>query len=126
MTTIRTPKAWASSAQQRSKRLFANTHTDQQPTAVKKPTSFTINIDEPEELKPLYAQTAKAVKAGLDMSANSVDNMRCPATGEPMKIVQCYFREKDGTMTLSHVAMNPNSRIVLPLPNNVLQDLSKG
>lgn len=65
----------------------------------------------------------KPVNARVDMSDSVVGNMLDPVTKEPMEIVQCYFRKADGTMELSHVAVHRGSRVVLPLPNEVLNNI---
>lgn len=71
----------------------------------------------------LKAKLTKEVKAGIDMSAETVNNMRDPSNGEPMETVQMYCLNGDGSRDLIHVAANRNSRIVLPLPNAVLDKI---
>lgn len=70
-----------------------------------------------------WKNSNKVSAAALDMSSDTVDQMRCPVTKEPMEIVRCYFRKADGTMEPSFVAVHRKSRVVLPLPNAKLEQL---
>lgn len=65
-------------------------------------------------------ESNKEVKAGIDMSADTVNNLVDPSNGEPMEIVQMYCLNGDGSRDITLVAANRNSRIVLPLSNEML------
>lgn len=65
----------------------------------------------------------KPVSAGVDMSADTVNNLLCPVTKEPMKIVRIFYRNADGSMDPSFVAVHPESRVCLPLSNEKLAEL---
>lgn len=67
----------------------------------------------------------KAVSAAVDMSAETVDKLLCPVTREPMKIVRINYRNADGTMDPSYAAVHPESRVCLPLSNEMLAHLEK-
>lgn len=65
--------------------------------------------------------SASVEASSVDMSADTVDKLLCPITREPMKIVRIFYRNADGSMDPSYVAVHPESRVVLPLPNDLLQ-----
>jgi len=66
----------------------------------------------------------KPVSAGVDMSADTVNNLLCPVTRQPMKIVRIFYRNADGSMDPSFVAVHPESRVCLPLTNEKLAELT--
>src|SRR6185437_2039474 len=57
------------------------------------------------------------------MSADTVNNLVDPSNGEPMEIVLMYCLNGDGTRDVTLVSANRNSRIVLPLPNEILEKM---
>lgn len=65
------------------------------------------------------------VSAGVDMSADTVDKLLCPVTKEPMKIVRINYRNADGTLEPSYAAVHEESRVCLPLSNEMLAHLEK-
>lgn len=67
----------------------------------------------------------KKTTAAVDMSADTVNNLLCPVTKQPMKIVRIHYRNADGTMDPSYVAVHPESRVCLPLTNEMLAELEK-
>lgn len=68
-------------------------------------------------------QDSKPVAAAVDMSADTVDNLKCPVTKEPMEIVRIFYRNADGTMDPSYAAVHRESRVCLPLSNEKLAEL---